>query len=728
MAKAKKKNDKRDSDDGSKRPKLNLQSETKKGIAVILLLVLAGVTALAIINTAGALGGFLFKIFSMLFGVLAYLLPILLVAAAYLLFKDKNADEENPYPHIHLYVGMFLLIGAAAGLIHLWTLSDGESMMSLAGEGRAGGYLGALFAGPITSAFGNIAGALLLLGFLVIGGMVAFNISPLKWLKRDKGAVSTLPQAKPARSVDTDDDSEGSEDESPSKVVVPAKPIQQKVNIASNRDDEFAKMESITLEDRKDWKLPSFDLLDDTKNNIDSGNVESNMQVIKKTLANFGIEVTMGEVNVGPTVSQYTLAPAEGVRLSEIGGLQNDLALALAAKSIRLELPIPGQALVGIEVPNQQAAKVTIREVMQTKKFIDSKNKLLIALGRDVTGHPEVIDLASLPHMLIGGTTGSGKSVAINSLIISLLYRNTPQDLKMILVDPKQVELTPYIGIPHLLTPTIVDAEKAINALKWAVAEMQRRYKVLAEAGVKHINDYNKKTKLTMPFIVIVVDELANLMSVGKQDVETAISTLASLARAVGIHLVLATQRPSTEVVTGLIKANITTRVAFKLPSQIDSRTILDAQGAEKLLGHGDMLFKTGDANNPRRIQGAFVGPEEVSKVVDFFKAQAGAVIYNDEIIEKPKKALGLPGISGEADDDLYDTAKEIILTSGQASVSYLQRRLRVGHARAGRIMDLLEANGVVGPADGAKPREIYAVTDADRAEYGAEPDQRFDE
>jgi S-DNA-T family DNA segregation ATPase FtsK/SpoIIIE len=347
-----------------------------------------------------------------------------------------------------------------------------------------------------------------------------------------------------------------------------------------------------------------------------------------------------------------------------------------------------------------------------------------MSLGRDVAGRPMIADLAKMPHMLIAGATGTGKSVAINSLFVSLLYRNTPQDIKFIVVDPKRVELDMYNGIPHLLTPAITESDKAVNALKWAVAEMDRRYRLLAEAGNRNISDYNAATELKLPYIVIIVDELADLMAVAQNDVEATIVRLAQMARAVGIHLVLATQRPSVEVITGLIKANITSRVAFAVASQIDSRTIIDSSGAEKLLGNGDMLFVSAEFNKPRRVQGAFIGEAEVRKVVDFFKNQAGAVIYNEEVIEKPKRGLGLNGMGGadgggDDDDELFDAAKEEVIRAGKASASLLQRRLRIGYARAARLLDILEERNIIGPGEGAKPREVYGVSDAEKSQYG---------
>lgn len=710
------------------KPQLDLASETKRGIAVVVFLILAGVTALSIIGSAGGFGQFIFKTFGLLFGVMAYLVPLLFLLIAYLLFKS-TPNEENKHPYFRTYLGMFLAAGAIAGLIHSLYISELNGAVSLANAGRAGGWLGALFAGPIISALGFWAGDLLMLGVLVIGVVITLNLSPMLWFKK-KPAEENVDGAPEKVKINPLEDSEVAEiDEDQEDEPEPMPKIQPAINVTpsgpSAADEAISKMESITLEDRRDWKLPPFDLLDDNKTEVDSGNIENNVQIIQKTLADFGIDVEMGEVNVGPTVTQYTLRPATGVKLAQIAGLQNDLALALAAHAIRMELPIPGKALVGIEVPNKSTAIVRLREVMQTSDFVNNKGKLALALGRDVAGRPMIADLAKMPHMLIAGATGTGKSVAINSLFVSLLYKNTPQDIKFIVVDPKRVELNMYNGIPHLLTPAITESDKAVNALKWAVAEMERRYKLLAEAGNRNIADYNAATELHLPYIVIIVDELADLMAVAQADVEAAIVRLAQMARAVGIHLILATQRPSVEVITGLIKANITSRAAFAVASQVDSRTILDSSGAEKLLGNGDMLFVSAEFNKPKRVQGAYIGEAEVRKVVDFFKNQAGAVIYNEEIIEKPKRGLGLNGMGGGDDgsdeDDMYDAAKEEVMRAGKASASLLQRRLRVGYARAARLLDILEDKGIIGPGDGAKPREVYGISDAEKSEYGSE-------
>lgn len=722
-------------------PRLNLAKETKRGIMVVVFAVLSVVTLLAVIGLAGSLGQSFLRILNWLLGVLGYFVPALLLLVAVLLAKHKIASEEEDADtafYWRVYLGSLILTGSIAGLIHIFYLTGGETAFALASEGRAGGMFGAIFSGWLYSSLGFYAGSVILFSFLVIGVLVAFDV-PLSslWTKK---LVSPSDLKVPSASVKINSmSSQGfvSEKVSGKNPKVnedmseqEAKPKDKPIVIKAPQANKVPELEAMVIADRTDWKLPGFDLLEDNKSTVDSGNIELNVAIIKKTLGDFGIEVEMGEVNVGPTVTQYTLRPTTGVKLSQIAVLQNDLALALAAQSIRMELPIPGKSLVGIEVPNKTKAKVVLREVLQTKNFVDHPSRLAFALGRDVSGQPIIADLAQMPHMLVAGTTGSGKSVGINTLLISFLYRNTPQDVKFIVVDPKRVEMTPYNGIPHLLTPVITDHEKAVNALKWAVAEMDRRYRLLSEVGKRNISEYNEFSELKMHYIIIVIDELADLMQVARADVESAIVRLAQMARAVGIHLVVATQRPSVDIITGLIKANITSRIAFAVGSQIDSRTILDSGGAEKLLGKGDMLFITTEFNQPKRIQGAYIGEKEVKKVVDFFKAQAGAVLYNEEIVERPKKAMGIPGFEGDAGDgdDLLEEAKEEVIRAGKASASLLQRRLRVGYARAARILDLLEQQGIIGPGEGAKPREVYGVSDAEKAEYGVEEEANNEE
>lgn len=711
--------------------KLNLAPDTKRGVAVVIFAALALIALLATMDLAGSFGRFLLQVLKWAFGLLAYFVPLLLFLVAVLIAKqqlptgeDQPKEEEVGNFYWRIYLGAFLMSGSLAGLVHIFYLTNGQLAFELVRLGRGGGFLGAVFGGPAYAFLGFIAGSFVLFTILIIGILVVFDVSLQKlWpFGGDKKAVQQAASLKIRQPEEVKINSMGKEGFISEKVVGKNKALAvseeesaQEVATAplvlKSKDSSAVKLDAIKLEERKDWKLPPFELLEENHAQVDSGNIELNVAIIKKTLADFGIEVEMGEVNVGPTVTQYTLRPATGVKLSQIAALQNDLALALAAPSIRMELPIPGKSLVGIEIPNKATAIVRLREVMQTREFVGHKSKLAFALGRDVSGRAIVDDLAKMPHLLIAGATGTGKSVAINSLFVSLLYRNTPQDVKFIVIDPKRVELNLYNGIPHLLTPVIIDHEKAVNALKWSVAEMDRRYRLLSETGKRNIIEYNQSVELRLPYIVILVDELADLMAVAQADVEAAIVRLAQMARAVGIHLVVATQRPSVDIITGLIKANITARIAFAVPSQVDSRTILDTAGAEKLLGSGDMLFITAEFNKPRRVQGAYIGETEVKKVVDFFRQQTGAVIYNEEILEKPKKALSIPGLAEpdeDTEDPLFEQAKEEVVRAGKASASLLQRRLRIGYARAARLLDILESRGIIGPGDGAKPREVY--------------------
>ena len=455
--------------------------------------------------------------------------------------------------------------------------------------------------------------------------------------------------------------------------------------------------------------LPQVDLLETSDQVASAGNIAKNAEIIQKTLKDFSISVTMSDANVGPTVTQYTMKPAEGVKLNQITARANDLALALAAKSIRIEAPIPGKSAVGVEIPNKVAAKVTLREVLESKEHSSMDSLLSIALGRDVAGAPMVIDLEKMPHLLIAGATGSGKSVCINTVILSFLMKNSPAELRFIMVDPKRVELTNFNGIPHLLSPVITEVDKTIAALKWTVAEMDKRYRIFADTGKRNIVAYNAVAQEKMPYIVFIIDELADLMAASAREVEGSIVRLAQMARATGIHLIVATQRPSVDVITGLIKANITSRIAFAVASNADSRTILDQSGAEKLLGNGDMLYIGNDLNKPRRIQGSFSSDKDIQAIIKHASAQ-DVVRYNEEVTEVRSSSSmnkeGNQGLAGE--DELYNEASETVAAAGKASASLLQRRLRIGYARAARLLDILEDNGVIGPADGAKPREVY--------------------
>ena len=439
---------------------------------------------------------------------------------------------------------------------------------------------------------------------------------------------------------------------------------------------------------------------------------------LQKTLYSFGVSAKVENVSVGPAITRYELKPSEGVRVSKIANLADDIALNLAAESIRIEAPIPGKQAVGIEIPNKDNETVHLRDILESDKFLDSKSKLTIALGKDVAGEEVITDIAKMPHVLIAGSTGSGKSVCINTLITSIIYKAKPSEVKLVMVDPKIVELSVYNGIPHLLIPVVTDPKKAAGALAWAVQEMENRYSLFASKGVRDLKGYNSELEREnsdsgkLPQIVIIVDELADLMMVAAKDVEDSICRLAQKARAAGMHLVIATQRPSVDVITGLIKANVPSRIAFAVSSQVDSRTILDMAGAEKLLGKGDMLFYPAGASKPTRVQGAFVDDKEVEKIVDFIKSNTSAT-YNEEILESIERANSSDKNAKEiedSDDDtdpLLDEAIETVIESGTASTSFIQRRFKVGYARAGRIIDQMEERGVISGYQGSKPREV---------------------
>lgn len=458
------------------------------------------------------------------------------------------------------------------------------------------------------------------------------------------------------------------------------------------------------------WKYPPMELLSESSGGkADRGDLKGNAAIIEETLDSFGITARVIEINQGPAVTQYAIEVALGTKLSKITALDRDLARSLESPTgaIRIEAPIAGRSLVGIELPNKSPEFVPLRKMLLSDTMRMSQSKLTVALGLDVAGKAVVADIGKMPHVLIAGQTGSGKSVCLNTFLASLLFRTSPQEVKLILVDPKRVEMTGYNGIPHLLTPVIVEPDKVLSALRWLVGEMDRRYKLFAQAGVRNIDGYNEMSGFqAMPYIVLVIDELADIMLFAPVEVEDCITRLAQMSRATGIHMVLATQRPSVDVLTGLIKANVPHRIAFAVSSQVDSRVILDAYGAEKLLGKGDMLHLSPEQARPKRIQGAFVSDKDVNRLVDFLKAEGVDPEYTDEVITTQKAgAISVPGV--EAADDMFKRAVEIVCQYDRASASLLQRKLSVGYARAARILDQLEEAGVVGTAEGSKPREV---------------------
>ncbi|MBG9912702.1 FtsK/SpoIIIE family DNA translocase [Bacillus xiamenensis] len=503
------------------------------------------------------------------------------------------------------------------------------------------------------------------------------------------------------------------------QVIKEADPLQENGQSASSQGavDEVKEAPPMTFTEleNKDYELPSLDILAEPQHSgqqTDKKNIYENARKLEKTFQSFGVKAKVTQVHLGPAVTKYEVYPDVGVKVSKIVNLSDDLALALAAKDIRIEAPIPGKSAIGIEVPNAEIAMVSLKEVLESKQNDRPNAKLLIGLGRNISGEAVLAELNKMPHLLVAGSTGSGKSVCINGIITSILMRAKPHEVKMMMIDPKMVELNVYNGIPHLLAPVVTDPKKASQALKKVVSEMERRYELFSHTGTRNIegyNDYIKRMNQTeeakqpeLPYIVVIVDELADLMMVASSDVEDSITRLSQMARAAGIHLIIATQRPSVDVITGVIKANIPSRIAFSVSSQTDSRTILDMGGAEKLLGRGDMLFLPVGANKPVRVQGAFLSDEEVEHVVDHVITQQKAQ-YQEEMIPTEETQDQLAAV----DDDLYDEAVELIIGMQTASVSMLQRRFRIGYTRAARLIDAMEERGVVGPYEGSKPREV---------------------
>ncbi len=674
---------------------LNIEPETLYEITAIVLITVAVITILSLLGLASKLGEAWLHLLKISIGWTSIFLPIILLGLAIVLFYHQK------YKVTRLNIlGIIIFIASLSGLFHL-TLVRAGNFLSASWNGLGGGLLGYILTGPAYNIIGPIALFILYTALLVISILLIFNTS-LKSIRNkivDLREKEAIPEKKnifqTKKGVQINQSSLADSKKSVKDAIFNRTPTKKE---AESKDQQ-----KITRDGS--WHLPAIDLLEESSSQAESGDIKRNAEIIRKTFEHFGIVVEMGEVNVGPTVTQYTLKPATGIKLNRITALANDLALALAAHPIRIEAPIPGKSLVGIEVPNKVKALVSLRGIVEAPEFQSSRSNLTLTIGRDVAGKPIIDDLDKMPHLLIAGATGSGKTVCLNSIIISLLYKNSPDKLKLILIDPKRVELTYYNDIPHLITPVVVDPIQTVSALKWALSEMDRRYKIFAETGKQNIINYNQSFKdKKIPYIVTIIDELADLMMVSPQEVETAIVRLSQMARATGIHLVIATQRPSVNIITGLIKANITYRIAFSTASQVDSRTILDMAGAEKLLGSGDMLYLGGNTSKPRRLQGSFVSEKEIKRLSEFLRTQ-GKPEYNEEVIHMAVKSTAAFGEVPE--DDLFEQAAEVVINAGKASASLLQRRLKVGYARAARLLDLLEESGAIGPAEGSQPREI---------------------
>ncbi|MFH0951516.1 MAG: DNA translocase FtsK 4TM domain-containing protein [bacterium] len=700
-------------------PRLDIDPEIKRGIWALFLLVLGIVSVLALFDSAGVLGRYLASAMIWTFGWGKWLFPITILILTWLIFNHERYAMRGTN-----YFGLALFVMAFQGSLHVFI--NQAKWAEVVEMGAGGGHLGWLVVWGLIALMGFWASVLLLIVMILIALMLTFNTTlanlwvksswparflrhPLQFLsgKNEEGESEEHEPDYEENETETGEEektaeSETEEDTTEAPVFMP-QPIAAAVATNAKAIDWLWEPTGVKID------LP-LSLLDGKSGKARSGDIKANSAIIKKTLEEFGIDVEMGEVSVGPTVTQYTFKPADGVKLSRITALNNDLAMALAAHPVRIEAPIPGKSLVGIEVPNKTVALVNLRSVLNSEIFKTRKSNTMISLGKDVAGKVWLADLHKMPHLLVAGATGSGKSVMLNTLIVSLLYSNNPDDLRFIMVDPKRVELTIYNDIPHLITPVITEISKTVNALKWCLNEMDRRFQILAQVKKRDIDSYNATAKQKMPYIVFVIDELADLMVVAAKDIEMGIVRLAQMARAVGIHLVLATQRPSVNVITGVIKANMPTRIAFSVASGIDSRTILDGLGAEKLLGKGDMLFSDATLPKPKRIQGAFVSDGEIKRIVRYLKSRAGGTFYLEGITERQKvTGIGGVGIDGGRDDDdqLTNEAKEIVINAGKASATLLQRRLSIGYARAAKILDILEERGIIGPPTGAKPREV---------------------
>jgi len=667
---------------------VGLPGKLKRYILSSLMFLLTLISFLSFFDLAGQGGESLKTFIFSLFGHVAYIFPLIFFCLGLIFFSVLKKL---------VYAGLFSVLIFTTGFSGLLDVLDIRFF--------SGGRMGEILAKPLIGYFGELVSFFVFLLSALVGVLGYWYVLSVKPAKEEEQSFSSSVKKL----------------FSSSKFKV-AKVDPEKVERGGILKKKQEDKEEVIDPKKSKSSIPPFNLLEVEKDSAVSGNIKENSITIEKTLENFSIKTTMAEVNVGPTVTQYTLKPAAGVKLSKITGLSSNLALNLAAHPIRIEAPIPGKSLVGVEVPNKTRSKVRLRKLLSDSRFKKEVPNLGIALGRDVSGGAMFADLTKMPHLLVAGATGTGKTIFLNSLILSLLYGNTPEDLKLILIDPKRVEFSVYKSLPHLLAPVIYGGQESVNALSWLVEEMERRFQVLSDEGVRNIAMYNesakKKKEKPLPYIVLIIDELADLMSSRGKEMEVRVVRIAQMARAVGIHLVLATQRPSTEVITGLIKANITSRVAFQVPTQIDSRTILDGGGAEKLLGLGDMLYVSAETVKPKRAQGAFVSEKEVKKVVAWIIEKIGPMeLIDNGISSKFQEYLQDTGERVEAvgqlkEDPLYEEAKRVVMRSRKASASLLQRMLSVGYVRAARLLDMLEAEGVIGPAEGAKPRKVYYQED----------------
>lgn len=749
-----------------RRKRQEMPEETRRSISGVIQITAAILLFLSLRNDAGVFGEYAKGTLVFFFGKWGTVFPLFLIGSGVLhLFTNKTSVE------LKRSVGLVMVFLTFLGLMHIGApIQDiGPQRDTLAGA------VGFLMSAPFLLFFSRTVGyAALGAGFL-IGLVLAFEADLAAIVRTIRSAISlrsASPQKKrrinpirePVVAMEEDDEEDSETDDEDGEDLVEQDIIAPELNIVrpsfaqavvKNETQKTIKQklkkvagDVLEMKDMRyeEWTFPGLDLLEPAQSTVtvDDEQLKAQAKLIEQKLSEFEIDVTVRDARPGPTVTQFTLQPAEGVKLSKIANLKDDLALALAAQSLRIEAPIPGKSLVGIEMPNEIRTTVYLREILESPQFKQQTSPLMLPLGRDVSGEAVVANLADMPHLLIAGATGSGKSVCMNVILTSLLYQNAPDELKFILIDPKRVELMPYNGIPHLLTPVITEAEKALQALRWAVAEMGRRLHRFSETGARNIDEYNEKQKeesTMIPRIIVIVDELADLMMRQyRRDTETMIARIAQMARAVGMHLIIATQRPSVDVITGLIKANIPTRIGFRVVSAVDSRTILDGIGAEDLLGKGDMLYMTASTPKPVRIQGIFVSTKETERVINAVKIAGGGKLTeeigfaDDEEGSATENGEGGQGgyatIDLEADDnggdDLFFEAVKVVQEAGKASASLLQRRLQVGYARAAKLLDIMEEKGLIGPPEGAKPRKIYMQTGV--AAAAAQPETEDEE
>lgn len=670
-------------------------------------------------NFIRTFGAYFAGMFFFLFGWSSYLIPGLVIFLGIRLFKQDRPDLRLPK-----LLGFFVLLLSTSSLLGTFTSRSAGVKFSSAG------FLGFIISDLVTNYFGQLGASILFITFIILSFALVTDILISTFFSNIFSRVGSLLKSlvrfkfiqrfnKPKFAFDNKKERkerfEDNKEEKSNEALLPLKPfaaIKQSIQIkakpeVSKVSKPIAKPKEVKI---GNYTLPGLDLLDSPvapETRLIKDNLKENAQILEDTLEDFGISAKVTDVERGPVITRYELEPAPGVKSNRIVALSDDISLAMKAPSIRIVAPIPGKARVGVEIPNSQSTLVFLKDLLESGDFQNADSKLSLALGKDIAGHPVIADLAEMPHLLIAGTTGSGKTVCVNSLILSLLFKCSPDDLKLLMVDPKMVELAPFNGLPHLLCPVLTDAKKAAAALNWVVNEMEQRYQRLAKAGTRNIKSYNQKEAEKIPYIVVIIDEMADLMMVARDQIESTITRLAQLSRAVGIHLIMATQRPSVDVITGVIKANFPSRVSFKVASKVDSRTVLDMNGADKLLGKGDMLFLRPGEAKLVRAQGCLVKDKEIEKVVDFIKAQAEPV-YNEEIAKEQQKS----SLSNGEKDDIYEEAVRIIIESNQASVSILQRRLRLGYTRAARIIDMMEEEGLVGPFEGSKPRRILVDRD----------------